>query len=86
MVELFYLVLSCYNMQKLSHCLWWRQTDITTDAWTVLTRDLLPNLTTEAKIFVLWAVTIKMDGVHNTKCQTTTGQKLTSFTLKSTAT
>jgi len=60
MVALFYLVLSC-NLQKLSYCLWWRQTDIITGAWTtVLTRDILPNLTTEAKIFVLQAIIIQM--------------------------
>jgi len=40
--------------------LWWRQTDIITGAWTVLTRDILPNLTTEAKMFVLQAITIQM--------------------------
>ena len=60
MVALFYLVLSCCNLQKLSYCLWWRQTDIITGAWKVLTRDILPNLTTEAKMFVLQAITIQM--------------------------
>jgi hypothetical protein len=60
MMALFYLVLSCCNLQKLSYCLWWRQTDIITGAWTtVLTRDILPNLTTEAEI-VLQAITIQM--------------------------
>jgi hypothetical protein len=44
MVALFYLVLSCCNLQKLSYCLWWRQTDIITGAWmTVLTRTFFPT-------------------------------------------
>jgi hypothetical protein len=40
--------------------LWWRKTDVITGAWPVLTRDILPNLTTESKIFVLQAITIQM--------------------------
>lgn len=45
MMALLHLVFSCCILQRLSYCLWWKLTDIITGAWTVLTRDLLPNLT-----------------------------------------